>query len=268
MFQVHRSGYYAWLKKSPGKQASANQLLDKKINIIFNDHSHSYGAPRITRELHALGETCSQNRVARRMTYLKLRATAKKRFKATTDSNHQLPVAPNLLKRDFTAKAPNQKFVGDITYIWTDEGWLYLATVIDLYSRAVIGWSMQSTMARQLVCDALLMALWRRDFPKNVIFHSDRGSQYCSADFQKLLKLYHLTPSMSRSGDCWDNSVAESFFKTLKYELIYKQRYKTRELAKQSIFHYIETYYNRIRRHSAIGYLAPTVFENQYKIVA
>lgn len=268
MLQVHRSGYYAWLNKKPSNQALANQLLDKKIAAIFDAHHKRYGYPRITQELRALGETCSKNRVAKRMKYLNLYAKAKKKFKATTDSYHDFPIAPNLLNRDFTATGPNQKYVGDITYIWTDEGWLYLATVIDLYSRAVIGWSIQKTMSRQLVIDALIMALWRRGFPKGVIFHSDQGSQYCSDDFQKLLKLYKLTPSMSRKGNCWDNSVAESFFNTLKTELIYTKRYQSRELAKQSIFHYIETYYNRVRRHSAIGYLAPSVYENQCKMVA
>jgi putative transposase len=186
----------------------------------------------------------------------------------TTDSNHQFPLAPNLLNRDFNANQPNQKFVGDITYIWTAEGWMYLAIVIDLYSRAVIGWSMQSTMSRQLVCDALMMALRRRYFPKGVLFHSDRGSQYCSDDYQKMLKNYGLICSMSRKGNCWDNSVAESFFNSLKTELIYNEEYKTRENAKQSIFHYIEVYYNRIRRHSTIGLILPMRFENQYQMLA
>ena len=152
-------------------------------------------------------------------------------------------------------------------YVWTDEGWMYLAIVIDLYSRAVIGWSIQSTMSRQLICDALMMALWRRKFPRNVLFHSDRGSQYCSHDYQKMLKDYGLICSMSRKGNCWDNSVAESFFHSIKTELIYTERYATREIAKQSIFQYIEVYYNRVRRHSTIGSIASMVFENQYRIV-
>lgn len=268
MLQIHRSGYYAWLKKGAGKQQLANKLLDQNIITVFNNHHKRYGSPRITQELRASGDVCSKNRVARRMKYLQLQAKQKKKFKATTDSQHDLPIAPNLLNRDFTAAHPNQKYVGDITYVWTEEGWLYLATVIDLYSRAVIGWSIKPTMTRQLVIDALMMALWRRGFPKGVIFHSDRGSQYCSDDFQKLLKIYKLKSSMSRKANCWDNSVAESFFNTIKTELIYTTRYESRELAKQSIFHYIETYYNRIRRHSAIGYVAPSVYEDQYKMVA
>lgn len=268
MFSIERSGYYAWLKRKPSKQALSNEELDKKIINIFNRHSSRYGHPRITDELHDNGEKCGKNRVFRRMRHLGLRAKGKKKFKVTTDSNHNLPVAANLLNRDFSTTAPNQKWVSDITYIWTDEGWLYLATVIDLYSRAVIGWSIQPTMTRELVCDALMMALWRRGFPRNVLCHSDRGSQYCSEDYQKMLKAYGLICSMSRKGNCWDNAIAESFFHSIKIELIYTERYATREVAKQSVFQYIEVYYNRVRRHSAIGSIAPEVFENQCKSVA
>ncbi|TAK76140.1 MAG: IS3 family transposase [Gammaproteobacteria bacterium] len=268
MLSLERSGYYAWLKRKPGKRALSNEELDKKIMIIFKRHKSRYGAKRIADELHDEGETCSKNRIARRMKYLGLYAKAKKKFKVTTDSKHNLPVAPNLLNRDFTAHAPNQKWCGDISYVWTDEGWMYLAVVIDLYSRAVIGWSIQPTMSRQLVCDALMMAIWRRKFPRGVLFHSDRGSQYCSNDYQKILKSFGFICSMSRKGNCWDNSVAESFFHSLKTELVYTERYPTREIAKQSIFQYIEVYYNRVRRHSAIGSIAPEAFENQCKDVA
>ena len=267
MFSIERSGYYAWLKRQPGKRQQANQVLDQKIIHLFAQHKGRSGSPRITKDLHDMREICSKNRVARRMKYLQLHAKAKKKFKVTTDSNHHLPVAPNLLNRDFSAAEPNQKYVGDITYIWTHEGWMYLAVVIDLYSRAVIGWSMQATMTRELVCDALMMALWRRGFPRGVLFHSDRGSQYCSDDYQKMLKRYGLICSMSRKGNCWDNSVAESFFNSLKTELTYTETYTTREIAKQSTFNYIETYYNRIRRHSYIGLVAPMIFEAQYKMV-
>ncbi len=240
----------------------------KKIVDIFNRHHSRYGHPRITNELHEQGETCGKNRVYRRMTSLGLKAKGKKKFKVTTDSNHNLPIAANLLNRDFSTTGPNQKWVGDITYIWTDEGWLCLAAIIDLYSRAVIGWSIQPTMTRELICDALMMALWRRGFPRGVLCHSDRGSQYCSEDYQKILKEYGLICSMSRKGNCWDNACAESFFHTLKTELIYSERYKTRESAKQSVFQYIEVYYNRVRRHSSIGSIAPMVFENQLRNVA
>jgi len=268
MLSIERSGYYAWLKRKPGNRAISNQELDQKIIAIFNAHKGRYGAKRVTDELRDNGETCSKNRVAKRMKCIGLRAKAKKKFKATTDSKHNLPVAPNLLNRDFTATTPNQKWCGDITYVWTDEGWMYLAVVIDLYSRAVIGWSIQSTMSRQLVCDALMMALWRRRFPRGILFHSDRGSQYCSNDYQKMLKSFGFICSMSRKSNCWDNAVAESFFHSIKTELIYTERYATREIAKQSIFQYIEVYYNRVRRHSAIGSIAPEVFENQCKKVA
>lgn len=269
MLSVERSGYYAWLKRKPSQRQLENERLDHKITVIFNTHLGRYGSHRITKELRAQGESCSKNRVARRMQYQGLRAKAKKKFKATTThSSHQLPVALNLLNRDFKASAPNQKWVSDISYVWTDEGWLYLAVIIDLYSRAVIGWSMQSSLSRQLVCDALMMALYRRGFPKGVLFHSDRGSQYCSNECQKILKHYGLICSMSRKGNCWDNSVAESFFHTIKTELIYQERYATREMAKQSIFHYLETYYNRLRRHSAIGLISPEAFENQSEMFA
>lgn len=266
MMSIERSGYYAWLKRKPSKRQQANEELDKKIIYIFNSHHNRYGSPRITNELQRNGEICSKNRVARRMKHLDIHAKAKKKFKVTTDSKHNFPVASNLLNRDFSASAPNQKWCGDISYIWTDEGWMYLAVVIDLYSRAVIGWSIQSTMSRQLVCDALMMALWRRGFPRGILFHSDRGSQYCSDDYQKILTHYGFICSMSRKGNCWDNSVVESFFHTLKTELIYTMRYTTREIAKQSIFQYIEVYYNRVRQHSAIGSIAPAIFENQCKI--
>jgi putative transposase len=268
MFSIERSGYYAWLKRKPGKQSLANEALDKKIISIFDCHSSRYGYPRITEELRAQNERCGKNRVSRRMRHLGLRAKGKKKFKVTTDSNHNLPVAHNLLNRDFSTTAPSQKWVSDITYVWTDEGWLYLATVIDLYSRAVIGWSIQPTMTRELVCDALMMALCHRNFPHGVLCHSDRGSQYCSDDYQKMLKNYGLICSMSRKGNCWDNAIAESFFHSIKTELIYTERYTTREIAKQSIFQYIEVYYNRVRRHSAIGSIAPEMFENQYGKVA
>jgi putative transposase len=268
MFSIERSGYYSWLKLKPGKRKIANENLDKKIIDTFNNHHFRYGSPRITDELRDRGERCSKNRVARRMKHLGLYAKGRKKFKVTTDSKHNLPVAPNLLNRDFSTTGSDQKYVSDITYVWTDEGWLYLAVIIDLYSRAVIGWSIQPKMTGVLVCDALMMALWRRGMPRGVICHSDRGSQYCSGDYQKILKANHLICSMSRKGNCWDNAVAESFFNSIKTELIYNERYSTREAAKQSIFHYIEVYYNKIRRHSAIGSVAPMSFEIQHKNVA
>lgn len=263
MFSINPSGYYAWIQKKPGKREVANTSLDTKVISLFKKHHGRYGATRIRDDLRDLGERCGIKRVTNRLKHLGLEAKAKKKFKVTTDSKHTLPVAPNLLDRNFTTTGPNQQWVGDISYLWTDEGWVYLAVVIDLYSRAVIGWSMQSTMTKQLVCDALTMALWRRNFPKHVLFHSDRGSQYCSNQYQDLLKENNFICSMSRKGNCWDNAVAESFFHTLKVELIHSERYATRAAIKQSVFEYIEVYYNRIRRHSAVNSIAPMQYEEQ-----
>ena len=195
--------------------------------------------------------------MARRMKALCLRALAKRKFKVTTDSEHNKPIYENVLNRDFTTTATNQKWAGDITYINTQEGWLYLAIIIELHSRAIIGWSMDKRMKATLVCDALKMALQRKHFPKKVLVHSDRGSQYCSKQYRKLIKENHLVGSMSRKGNCWDNAISESFFHSLKIELVHQQCYLTRLMAKQSLFQYIEGYYNRRRRHSAIGYRYP-----------
>ena len=267
IFGVSPSGYYSFIQRKPSARESANQKLDEKIQVIYSDHKGRYGLPRVYRELKAQGEHCGRHRVARRMHDLGLKAKSKRRFKVTTDSAHDLPVKSNLLARDFNASMINQKWVGDITYVWTAEGWMYLAVIIDVYSRAVIGWSLQERMTQELVCAALLMALWRRGFPKGVLVHSDRGSQYCSQAYQALLIKHQLQCSMSRKGNCWDNAVAESFFHTLKIELIYQVTYQTREEAKQNIFQYIEIYYNRKRRHSSIDYQIPYTFENQlYKV--
>jgi transposase InsO family protein len=191
-----------------------------------------------------------------------VKAKQKKKFKVTTDSKHNLPVAPNLLDREFTVKEPNRVYVGDITYIWTQEGWLYLAIVLDLFSRQVVGWSMNQRMTKDLVKDALRMAYWRRKPAPGAIFHSDRGSQYCSKEFQSQLKAYQIISSMSRKGNCWDNAVAESFFGSLKTERVFFSNYRTRESARQDITDYIEMFYNSRRLHSHLGYLSPREFEN------
>lgn len=261
VLEVSRSGYYDWLHHEPGKQERANRRLDVKIKALFAEHKQRYGAPRITQALRAQGECCSQTRVARRMKKMNLRAIAKKKFKITTDSKHNNPVFNNVLDRDFTTTAINQKWVGDITYIDTEEGWMYLAVIIDLHSRAVIGWSMDKRMKKKLVCDALMMALFKRKFPTKVMIHSDRGSQYSSKKYRKIIEDYKLVGSMSRKGNCWDNAIAESFFHTLKVELIQGNRYKTREIARQSIFQYIEGYYNQKRLHSSIDYRTPNEVE-------
>lgn len=261
IFSVSRSGYYDWLNRKPSKRKLANKKLDVKIKSIFLEHKMRYGAPRITKVLNAKNEFCTKNRVARRMQQMNLQAKAKRKFKVTTDSKHSKPIYTNVLNQNFTTTDINQKWASDISYINTNEGWMYLAVVIDLHSRAVIGWSMNKRMKQDLVCDALLMALFKRKFPTKVIVHSDRGSQYCSDKYRSIIKNYGLIGSMSRKGNCWDNAIVESFFHTIKVELVHDYCYSTREVAKQSIFKYIEEYYNRKRIHSAIDYMTPHEFE-------
>jgi len=216
VLEVSPSGYYQWRKATPSNRTLANTQLDKAIIAIFAENKGRYGVIRITKELRARGQCVGKNRVEKRMRYLNLKAIAKRKWKATTDSKHSLPVAENLLNRDWSTTAPNQKWVTDVTYVWTQEGWLYLATVMDLYSRAVIGWTLYERLETVLISDALQKALWKRKFPVGVLVHSDRGSQYCSHDYQKLLKDNSLICSMSRKGNCWDNSPMESFYHTLK----------------------------------------------------
>ena len=261
VLDVSRSSYYHWRTRGPSQQECSNRELDSRIRELFVRHKQRYGAPRITDDLHDEGIACSENRVARRMRALGLKAIQAKKFKVTTDSNHSKSVAPDLIEQDFSAEEPNQKWTSDVTYVWTDEGWLYLAVVMDLYSRAIVGWSMSRRMTQQLVCDALSMALFRRHFPKGTIIHSDRGSQYCSKRYQRLIKNNGLRCSMGRKANCYDNAAMESFFHTLKVELVHRERYATRRTAKSKIFEYIETYYNRQRKHSAIGYKIPMQFE-------
>lgn len=264
VLKVSPGGYYGWLERQrqgPSLRERQRQARDAKVKAAFEAGKGRSGSPNLTRDLHDAGERCNRKTVADSMKRQGLRAKAAKKFKVTTDSKHDLPVAPNRLNREFTADCPNQKWASDITYLWTDEGWLYLAVVIDLFSRAVVGWSLSQRMTRHLVCDALTMALWRRGFPKGVLVHSDRGSQYCSNEYQQLLSDHHLICSMSRKGNCWDNAVAESFFHTLKVELIRDERFQTREQLKEMVFEYIEVDYNRNRRHSAIGHISPMAFE-------
>ncbi len=263
VLNISSSGYYEWRRRPESAQDQSNRKLDDEIDEVYEEHKQRYGVPRVTKELKERGFQCSKNRVARRMTKLGLKAIQAKKFKKTTDSNHDKPVAPDLLEQDFTASAANQKWVSDLTYVWTDEGWLYLAVIMDLFSRAIIGWSMGKRMTQRLMCDALTMALFRRGFPRGVIIHSDRGSQYCSKAYQRLIKVMGLRCSMGRRATCYDNAAMESFFHTLKVELIYRERYLTRRDAKGAIFEYIETYYNRKRRHSAIGHEIPMLFEEK-----
>ena len=262
VLDVSPSAYYESLNRILSRRERDNHALDNQIVKIYTEHRGRYGAPRIHKELEALGKHLGKNKVARRMKRLGLRALAKRKWKATTDSQHTLPVAANLLKRDFSASAPNQKWVTDITYVATQEGWLYLATVMDLYSRAIIGWSLQDSLESPLIIEALEMAVWRRKFPAGVLVHSDRGSQYCSDLYQALLKKYNLICSMSRSGECWDNAPMESFYHSLKTELVqFSTGFKSKAEAIKLIVEYIAEYYNTIRRHSTIDYKAPLVFE-------
>ena len=263
VLNVSSSGYYDWRRRPVSEQAQSNRVLDGQIRQIYDEHKQRYGCPGITDELKDRGFQCSENRVARRMSRLGLKGIQAKKFKRTTDSKHDKRVAPDLIEQDFTAVAANQKWVSDLTYVWTDEGWLYLAVVMDLYSRAIIGWSMGKRMTQQLMCDALTMALFRRGLPRGVIIHSDRGSQYCSTAYQRLIKVTGLRCSMGRRATCYDNAAMESFFHTLKVELIHRERYSSRQSARGAIFEYIETYYNRKRKHSAIGYKIPMLFEQK-----
>lgn len=261
LLSVGRSRYYEWRGHKPSLRAQATATLTADVKAIFDDEKGRAGSPRITKRLHAEGKPASRKTVAKIMRDNGWRAKAAKKFKATTNSKHSLPVAPNLLEQNFEADAPNQKWVSDITYVWTEEGWLYLAVVLDLYSRLVVGWAMSERMTSTLVCDALTMALWRRKRPLGVIVHSDRGSQYCSHDHRRLLRDNNLICSMSKKGDCYDNAAMESWNHSFKVEAIHGEKLRTRDYAKAQVFEYIEVYYNRKRLHSKLGYLNPEAFE-------
>jgi len=264
-FKVSTSGYYSWRGRSESKRTRDNRILLSHIRIVHRQSRESYGSPRVTEDLHGSGIGCSINRVARLMRENGIRAKRSRKFKVTTHSKHNYPVAPNLLNRQFEVLTPNSVWVSDITYIRTDEGWLYLAGVVDLYSRMVVGWSMSPRINEELTLGALNHAINRRQPSGNLLHHSDRGSQYASGNYQKLLRDHQITCSMSRKGNCWDNAVMESFFATLKTELIYCERFITREDAKSKIFDYIEMFYNRKRRHSSLGYKSPVDFEMMAK---
>lgn len=264
VLKVDRASYYHWIK-SGCVVKKVDEKLNELIEIIFIQGRGNYGTRPIKKALlERYGFIVSRRRIGAIMKDLGLKAKTKKRYKInTTDSNHNLPIAPNVLNRDFYASNPDEKYVGDITYIPTNEGWLYLATVIDLYSRKIVGWSMDDNMKTSLVNDALNMAINNRKPPKGLIWHTDRGSQYASYSHKDLLQENGIIQSMSRRGNCWDNAVAESFFHTLKTELVYHEIYETKAQANQSIFEYIEVFYNRQRMHSTNNYLSPVEFENK-----
>ena len=259
--EVSRSGYYAWQGRAAPARAKADERLGVEIAAVHQRSRRTYGSPRVHAELRAKGLHVGKKRVARVMRENGLAAQRKRRFRRTTDSNHTSPIAPNVLARNFDQAAPNKAWVTDVTYIFTAEGWLYLAVMLDLFSRRVVGWATSDTNDRLLALDALYQAFRTRRPRAGLVHHSDRGSPYASEEYRDALRARGITASMSRTGDCWDNAVAESFFATLKGELVDHERYVTRAAAVASIGDYIERFYNTQRRHSHLGYVSPIEFE-------
>jgi transposase InsO family protein len=266
VLEVTRSAFYAWREREPSARARKDQRLRIEVRVIHREANGRYGSPRIYQELQARGERVSRKRVARLMRLEGLRGKKKRRFRVTTNSDHAYPVAPNVLDRKFAVKdipGPDQVWVADITYVPTREGWLYLAVVLDLASRLVVGWSMGETLESQLAIDALKMALERRRPAAGLLHHSDRGVQYASNEYRELLEEQKAVVSMSRKGNCWDNAVAESFFATVEIELIEDADWHTRNEARCALFDFVEVWYNRHRRHSSLGYLPPAEFDKR-----
>jgi transposase InsO family protein len=263
VLEVSRAGFYAWQDRAPSPHAHADERLGLEIAAIHAASRRCYGSPRVHVELGARGHRTSRKRVARLMRQRGLAGRRRRRFRATTDSHHTLPVAANVLDRQFAQPAPDVAWVTDITYIATGEGWLYLAVILDLCSRLVVGWAVSERITRELTLNALEMALVRRRPRRGLVHHSDRGSQYASGDYQAALAAEGMVCSMSRRGNCWDNAVAESFFATLKVELAHDAGWVTRQAACAELFEYIEVFYNGQRRHSSLGYLSPRAFERQ-----
>jgi len=257
---VSRSGFYARLSRPRSARSFADEVLGAKVFQSFVASDRTYGARRVWHDVLELGLACGLHRIERLMRVQALRARPRRRG-LPVDRGQRCAIADNVLERQFQADAPNQKWVADFTYIWTAEGWLYVAAVLDLYSRRIVGWSMHDSMTSQLVADALMMAVWRRGKPVALLHHSDQGSQYTSEHFQGLLKEQGITCSMSRAGEVWDNSAMESFFSTLKTERVHRKVYRTRSQARADVFDYIETFYNPTRRHSTLGYISPVKFE-------
>jgi len=264
MLQVTRSGYYAWRGRPVSPRQQRREVLEKRIRQVHEQSRRTYGSPRITVELKASGLSVCENTVARYMREAGVWVQPQRRFvPRTTDSDHAHPIAPNVLERDFEASGPNQKWACDLTYIWTDEGWLYLSVVMDLFSRRIIGWNMSDNLKADGIADALRMALTRRKPEAGLVHHSDRGVQYACTLYRQLLDEHEIKCSMSRPGNCYDNAMAESFFGTLKSELVHRTHYRTRAEAMTSVFEWIECWYNRRRRHSSLGYVSPEAFEAQ-----
>lgn len=263
--QVSPSGYHKWIKRKKSFRAIENQRIVGIIKFHYNRSKGTYGLPRIFAAMRKEGFAVNKKRIARLMRANNIKAKTKRRFRITTVRNSKAAASDNILKKNFTASKENKIWTGDITYLWTKEGWLYLAVVMDVYSRKIVGWSIDSCLSTDLVVRALLMAIVHRNPARGIIFHSDRGSQYTSSSFRQILKNYGIVQSMSSTGNCYDNAITESFFHTLKTELVYWENYQTREEAKRSIFEYIEINYNRRRLHSSLGYLSPLEFEEKNK---
>jgi putative transposase len=261
---VSRSGFHAWLTRSPSKRARADEETGARVRTSFLASDRTYGARRVWRDVLAEGVACGLHKIERLMRAQALRARPRRRGLPKDEGDRLMAaLSPNLLDRQFAAERPNQKWIADFTYVWTAEGWLYVAAVIDLFSRRVVGWSMSAGMTAQLVTDALVMAIWRRGKPDALLHHSDQGSQYTSEQFQRLMADNGVICSMSRSGNVWDNAAMESFFSSLKTERTARKTYRTRDQAKADVFDYIERFYNAKRRHSTLGYLSPMQFEKQ-----
>ncbi len=261
MLQVSRSGYYAWRKRGPSRRQQENEQLLVQIKTVFEHGRGTYGYRRVYAALVAKGIACGKHRVRRLMQKYRLQAKRKRRYRTTTESRHRLPIAPNRLARDFSATAANQKWVSDITFVPTYEGWLYLSVILDLYSRLVVAWAMEPRLDKELGLKALRMAIAGRQPLPGLLLHSDQGVQYANNDFQKLLAKHKAISSMSRTGNVYDNAPAESFFATLKRELIHFRTYRTRDEARADIFEFIEVFYNRQRLHSALQYSSPADYE-------
>ena len=264
---VSRGGFYAWLTRPPSARSRGDETLAAKVRNSFLASDRTYGARRVWHDVLADGISCGLHRIERLMRLQALRARPKRRRLPPDTGDRSMGAAsPNVLDRRFEAPAPNRKWVADFTYVWTAEGWLYVAAVVDLFSRRVVGWSMSAAMTAQLVTDALVMAIWRRGKPDALLHHSDRGSQYTSEPFQRLMAEQGVTCSMSRAGNVWDNAAMESFFSSLKTERTARKTYRTRDQAKADVFDYIERFYNPRRRHSTLGYVSPMEFEKQVRL--
>ena len=264
---VSRSGFYAWLMRAPSARSRREEMLSAKIKASFAESGRTYGARRVWRDLLATGIECGLHAIERLMRRNGLKARPRRRrLPIDLGDRSAVAISANVLDRRFEAPAPNRKWVADFTYIWTGEGWLYVAAVLDLFSRRVVGWSMSAAMTAELVTDALVMAIWRRGRPRELLHHSDRGSQYTSEAFQRLMAEHGVTCSLSRSGNVWDNAAMESFFSSLKVERVAGKTYRTRDQARADVFDYIERFYNPRRRHSTIGYLSPMEFEQRARL--